>query len=88
MKVAVTDGSVIPPFHTWTDHPERNISMDDIIAGLTCEEWTLAKTEYDAGPKYKNWKYYIKTKDAEGDELLLLISANPERLSIKVITTW
>jgi hypothetical protein len=42
--------------------------------------------EYD--PVRKNWKYKIKTKDIEGDELHIVIAAYPKSTSIKVITRW
>ena len=68
-------------------HPERNISVDDVIHGLDRSDWTLA-----ANPQWDEWyrsyKYQICTVDIEGDELTVVIAAYPEEKRIAIITAW
>lgn len=85
-SVASGEGFLRESFHAANEHPERNISLEDVLAGLKSPDWVLEKTEYDS--RHKNWKYLIKTADIEGDELHILISADPKRAIIKVITRW
>jgi hypothetical protein len=73
--------------HAEDHHPERNISVDDVIYGLEREDWTLAKTpNYDTS--HQSWEYLIKTVDIEGDELNLKIAAFPNEKRFEVITRW
>ena len=86
IEQARIEGRVRESFHASDEHPERNLSLDDVLAGLERADWILESTEYDE--KHKNWKYRIKTKDVEGDDLTILLTASQETLSVKVITRW
>ena len=86
VRFALTEGYCRESFHAAEEHPERNICFDDVLAGLEREDWTLEETEYDS--EHKNWKYTIKTKDIEEDDLHIIIAADQKRTRIKVITRW
>ena len=86
IEFALAEGYFRESFHASDEHPERNISLEDVTEGLKRDDWVIETTEYD--PKHKNWKYLIKTKDIEGDELHILIAADPKRTRIKEITRW
>lgn len=75
-------------FHAENDHPERNISADDVLYGLERNDWVIEGTPEWAGNPYNNWKYLIKTVDIEGDELHVLIAARPEYKRFKIISRW
>jgi hypothetical protein len=83
---AVAEGYYRESFHAAEDHPERNISLDDVLAGLERDDWTLEGTKYDS--EHKNWKYTIKTKDIEDYDLHIVVTADQKRTRIKVITRW
>jgi hypothetical protein len=73
--------------HAIKDHPERNISIDDVIYGLERTDWTLDRpSEFDA--ERGEWKHYIKTVDIEGYELLIVLKIMPEYKRFEVITRW
>lgn len=68
-------------------HPERNISVDDVIQGLERSDWTLAgHPEWDES--FRRYKYQISTADIEGDELTIILAAYPHEKRIAIITAW
>jgi hypothetical protein len=74
-------------FHAEHDHPERNISIEDVVYGLERDDWTLERhPEFDQ--EHNNWKYFIKTVDIEDELLIVLIRAVPEYRRFEVITRW
>jgi hypothetical protein len=84
IEEAIVNGHVRESWHARQDHPERNISLDDVLHGLKATDWTML-------PEHDNvrnsWKYKISTEDIEGVELTLVIvplDAN----TIRVITKW
>lgn len=73
--------------HATDDHPERNISTDDVIYGLECTDWTFDRpSEFDEDRG--EWKHYVSTVDIEGDALLIILKIIPEYKRFKVISRW
>ncbi len=84
---ALEKGYVRESWHAESEHPERNISIDDVIHGLEREDWTLVKApNYD--DEHRSWEYLIKTVDIERDELHIKIAAFPAQKRIEIITRW
>jgi len=68
-------------------HPERNISIDDVIHGVEWDGWTLMGSPQwfeDRGC----YRYRIRTVDIEGDELTIIIAAFPGEKRVGFITAW
>lgn len=84
---AMEKGYYRESFHASNDHPERNISIDDVIHGLESTDWRLAKPPVFE-EAYGDRKYLIKTKDVEGDELHIVVAAIVVDGRIEVITRW
>jgi len=85
--VAMEKGYFRERLHAENEHPERNISVDDVIHGLEREDWTLAKSpDYD--DEHRSWEYLISTVDIEGDKLSIKIAAYPTEKRFEVITRW
>lgn len=70
--------------HAENDHPERNISADDILHGLDNENWILEGSEVRGTSR----RYRIKTVDIEGEELTIIVRAIPELKRFEVVTRW
>lgn len=87
IALALEKGYYRESLHAEKDHPERNISADDVIFGLERSDWRLArKPDYDQ--EHKSWEYLIATKDIEGDELHIKIAAFPNVRRFEVISRW
>jgi hypothetical protein len=87
IRVAMEKGYFRERLHAENDHPERNISADDVIHGLEREDWTLAMTpDYDE--QHRSYEYLIRTVDIEGDKLEIKLAAYPDEKRIEVITRW
>lgn len=87
IRVALDNGYFGESPHATDDHPERGLSIDDVIHGLDREDWAIEKApNYDG--EYRSWEYLIRTVDIEGDELHIKIAAFPEYQRIEVITRW
>jgi hypothetical protein len=87
IRVAIDKGYYREHWHAENDHPDRNISPDDVIHGLEREDWVLTKTpDYD--PAHESYEYLIRTVDVEGDELHIKLAAFPDEKRFEVITRW
>jgi hypothetical protein len=84
--IALERGYIRERQHAEHGHPERNISIDDVIHGLDREDWKLEAKDYDE--EHKSWEYLIRTHDVDGDELHIKIAALPSEKRIWVITRW
>lgn len=84
---ALRKGYFRESFHAEHEHPEREISLDDVIHGLESKDWTLVRTP-DFDEKHGTWEYLVKTKNLEGDELHIKIAAFPAENRVEVITRW
>lgn len=83
IRVAVDKGYYTESLH----HPERNISVDDVLHGADRSDWTLiGEPEWDGSRK--GYKFKILTVDIEGDELTLIVAAFPEEKRIEFVTAW
>lgn len=87
IQTATAKGYVRETPHAENDHPERNLSIDDVLYGLERKDWVLAKPpDYDA--EHENCEYLIKTVDVEGNELHIKLAAYPADKRIEIITRW
>src|SRR5258708_1653353 len=81
IRVAFEKGYYTESLH----HPERNISVDDVLHGVERSDWTIA-----GSPEWfessRNYHYKILTVDIEGDELTIIIGAFPEEKRIEFVT--
>ena|SRR5258708_38578464 len=87
IRVATERGYYTESLHKTNDHPERNISPDDVIHGLERDDWKLCKPP-DWDVEHQNWEYLIGTVDIEGDELTVKVGAYPDEKRIRIITAW
>lgn len=84
---ALRKGLYRESFHAEHEHPERNISTEDVVYGLERRDWTLAAApNYDT--QHKTWEYLIKTKDLEGNDLHIKLAVFPQQNRFEVITRW
>jgi hypothetical protein len=87
IEAAIARGYLEESEHAEHDHPERNLSIDDVVYGLKRRDWALAaESNYDR--EHHNWEYLIRTKDIEGNELEIKIAAYPDYKRIRIITKW
>ena len=86
LKEAIEDGDYTESFHSEHEHPERNISIDDLLHGLLQNWEHFQKACYD--DRRDEWKYYLKTRDIEGDVLHVVIAVSLRKRRFKVITKW
>ena len=87
LRVALDRGYCRESWHAESGHPDRSISIEDVIYGLERRDWTLARPpNYD--DEHRNWEYLIRTVDVEGDELHIKIAAFPSEKRIEIITRW
>jgi hypothetical protein len=87
IRAALDRGYFTESLHAEAEHPERGISIDDVLFGLEREDWTLAKPpNYDE--RHRSWEYLIRTVDIEEDELHVKLAAYPAEKRIEIITRW
>ena len=87
VKVALDKGYYTETFHAENEHPERQISLDDVLHGLEREDWTLTKTP-NFDEEHWSWEYLISTTDIDGDALGIKLAAFPDDRRIEIITRW
>ena len=87
IQAALSRGFFDESEHAEFDHPERNLSTDDILYGLKQSDWVYAK-EPDFDTVHNTWEYLIRTKDVEGNELEIKLAAYPDYNRIRIITRW
>jgi len=87
IRTAIAKGYYKESFHGEHDHPERNLSIDDVLHGLQQSNWELAcPPDYDED--HRNWEYLIRTVDIDGDELHIKLAAYPAHKRFEIITRW
>jgi hypothetical protein len=73
-------------YHARFDHPERGLSVDDVIHGLE-REW-----KFERKPEFNKdewqWKYRIATESIDGDEIVIVIAVDTATRSFEVVTRW
>jgi hypothetical protein len=82
------DGYYVESFslHSRFDHPERHLSVDDIIFGLK-SEWRGCKADTFNDQEWQ-WKYLVKTTDVEGFPLLIVVALDPKNNRFTVVTSF
>jgi hypothetical protein len=73
-------------FHARFDHPERHLSIDDVLFGLR-KQWRGCKVDRFNDDEWQ-WSYLIKTHDIEGLELIVSIGLDPKNVRFTVITAF
>jgi hypothetical protein len=73
-------------FHSRFDHPERHLSIDDIIFGLK-KEWRACKVDGFNDDEWQ-WKYRIKTHDIDGHKLIVVVGLDTKNIRFTVVTTF
>lgn len=85
--IALARGYIRETPHAEHEHPERNLSIDDVIHGLERKDWTLsASPNWD--DEHQSWEYLIGTTDIEGEELHIKVAAFPQDKRIAIVTRW
>lgn len=73
-------------YHARFDHPERGITLDDVIHGLE-RDW-----KYERMPEFNQdewqWKYRIVTETVDGDDLTIIIAVDTANKCFEVLTRW
>jgi hypothetical protein len=87
IQIAMARGYLVESEHAESHHPERNISIDDVIFGLKQPNWILARAP-DWDNDHNNWEYLVKTVNIEGDALEVKLAALPEFNKIVVVSRW
>ena len=87
IRVALIRGYYSETMHAEDEHPERNISVDDVIYGLERQDWTLKK-QPDYDEKHRSWEYLISTVDIDDKELTVKVAAFPDDKRFEIITRW
>jgi hypothetical protein len=82
------DGYYIESFslHSRFDHPERHLSLNDLIFGLT-NEWRGCKVDEFDDDEWQ-WKYLVKTNDIEGFPLVIVVALDPRNNRFHVVTSF
>jgi hypothetical protein len=82
------DGCYMESFsnHVRFDHPERHLSIDDLIHGLK-KEWLKCKVDEFDEDEWQ-WKYLIKTTDIEEFPLVISVALDPKHNKFTVVTAF
>jgi hypothetical protein len=72
--------------HTRFDHPERHLSIDDIINGLKIN-WRGCKVDEFNDDEWQ-WKYLVKTSDIEGFPLVIVVALDTKNNRFTVVTSF
>jgi hypothetical protein len=79
-------GQANETYHARYDHPERGLSLADVIYGLE-RDW-----QYERQPEFNEdqwqWKYRIATESVDGDELTIIIAVDSANRTFEVVTRW
>lgn len=86
LKGAIEDGDYTESFHSEREHPEREVSIDDLLHGLQQRWHHFQAASFDA--RRDEWRYYLKTTDIEGETLHVIIAVSLRNRRFKVITKW
>lgn len=87
IQAAISHGYLEESEHAEYDHPERNLSIDDILCGLKRKDWVLA-AEPDYDYEHHSWEYLVRTRDIEGNELDIKLAAYPDYMKVRIISRW
>src|SRR5258708_7504060 len=80
IRVAIEKGYYTESLH----HPERNISVDDVIHGVERSDWSLIGNPEWCQYRH-TYKYQLSTVDIDGDELTIIIAGYSEGKRIEFI---
>jgi hypothetical protein len=85
---AIANGAYIESFsfHARFDHPERHLSIDDVIHGLK-KPWRGCKVDEFNDDEWQ-WRYLIKTSDIEEFPLVVIVGLDPKNNRFTVVTSF
>ena len=72
--------------HASLDHPERLISINDVLHGLE-QSWTACNPE-EFSDWHWQWKYRIATTDLDDEALVVIVAIDTRNKSFEVITRF
>jgi hypothetical protein len=73
-------------FHARFDHPERHLSIDDVLFGLR-NHWRGCKVSRFNDDEWQ-WQYLIKTHDVDRNEIVVVIGLDPKNARFTVVTAF
>jgi hypothetical protein len=73
-------------FHARFDHPERHLSIDDVLFGLR-KQWRGFKVSKFNDDEWQ-WQYLIKTHDVDRKPIIVMIGLDPKNARFTVITAF
>ena len=71
-------------FHARYDHPERGLTIDDVIHGLQ-GPWTFQRSP-EFNNKHWQWKYRLAAKTLEDEDLTIIVAVDTTNRTFEVIT--
>jgi len=85
---AIANGAYVESFsfHARFDHPERHLSIDDVIQGLK-KSWKECKVNGFDDDEW-HWRYLIKTSDVEDFPLIVIVGLDPKNNRFTVVTSF
>jgi hypothetical protein len=78
--------SHVASWHTRFDHPERMISIQDVLYGLE-HKWRSCGPEEFNESEWQ-WKYRIKTTDLDDQRLTIIVALDPKNKRFVVVTRF
>lgn len=83
---AINSYSYVESSHARLDHPERMISLQDVIYGLerswrSCQPAEFNEFEWQ-------WKYRIRTTDLDDDDLTIIVAVDSRNSRFEVVTRF
>jgi|SRR3954470_16326239 hypothetical protein len=78
--------SHVTSWHARFDHPERMISIQDVLYGLE-HKWRSCRPEKFNQAEWQ-WKYRIKTTNLDDERLTIIIALDPRHQRFEVVTRF
>ncbi|HWR16978.1 MAG TPA: hypothetical protein VN577_19270 [Terriglobales bacterium] len=72
--------------HAKFDHAERMIGIQDVLYGLETDWRSCTPDEFN--PVEWQWKYRIRTRDIDGENLTIIVAVDPRSRRFEVITRF
>jgi len=88
IEAALSSGTYVEQFslHVRFDHPERHLSLDDLLFGLR-QPWRSCKVDAFNDREWQ-WTYRIKTRDIEGDDLIVVVALDTRNIRFTIVTAF
>ena len=83
---ALKNESYVESSHARFDHPERMISIQDVLHGLE-RTWISCKADEFNEDEWQ-WKYRIITTDLDDTGLIIIVALDPKNVRFEVVTRF